>query len=74
MSNKFKDIFKIGAAVAKPFVPGAAGSILEAVTKSLDDTDDVQNVGALKALAERVDECEHAILVLHKRLEKVEGK
>ncbi|HEV7698652.1 MAG TPA: hypothetical protein VGO43_00340 [Pyrinomonadaceae bacterium] len=71
--SKLKDLLKIGTAVAKPFAPGAVGSVLEAVNSSIQDKGDVQNEGALKALANRVDECEHAILVLHERLKKLGG-
>lgn len=71
--SKLKDILKIGTAVSRPFVPGAAGSVLDAVNASIQDKGDVANEGALKALAARVDEQEHAILVLHERLKKLEG-
>jgi hypothetical protein len=33
--DKIKDILAIGNAVAKPFLPGAAGSVLDAVTQVL---------------------------------------
>lgn len=70
--DKLSKILKIGSAVGKPFLPGAAGSILDAVTKSIADEDDPQNVEGLKALAERCDEIEHAILILDERLDALE--
>jgi len=66
--DKWKEIMKIGAAVGKPFIPGAAGSVLETVVKAIADEDDPQNVEGLKALAHRVDELEHAIVLIAKKL------
>lgn len=71
--DKFKQILSVGSVVAKPFLPGAAGSILEQVNGMVNDphksTDD-----AVKALAEKVDEYnnqqDQAILALHERLKK----
>lgn len=65
--DKIKGLLKIGTAISKPFVPGVAGSILDAVNKSLNDDNDPQNVEGLKALAKRVDELEQAVLVLAER-------
>lgn len=72
--SKLGDIFKIGAGVAKPFIPGVGGSILDAVTKSLNDKDDPENREALITLAHRCDELEAAVLVLHERVKKLEKK
>lgn len=66
--DKIKTILNIGTAVAKPFVPGAAGSILDAVTKSINDANDPQNVEGLKALAHRVDELEAAVLAIAEKI------
>ncbi|MEO7538876.1 MAG: hypothetical protein ABIV21_02530 [Pyrinomonadaceae bacterium] len=71
--NKFKDILKIGAGVARPFAPGAVGSILDVVNATLDKGDaSPTSAGALQELAAHVDETGEAILVLHRRIEKLE--
>lgn len=72
--GKFKDIFKVGSGVAKIFVPGSVGSILDAVNKGIDDTDDPANAEAIKALAADNDEQTAAILALHERVKKLEKK
>lgn len=69
--GKFKEIFAIGsAAAAKPFVPGAAGSVLDAVTKGIADKGDPKNEQVLKDMAAHNDEQDRAILALHERLKK----
>jgi hypothetical protein len=65
--DKIKQILKIATPIAGAFIPGAAGSILDAVTKSINDDGDPQNVEGLKALAKRVDELEAAVLILAER-------
>lgn len=75
--SKFKDIFKIGAAVAKPFVPGAAGSVLDAVTKGLDTQGNPasgKTVEVIKQIAADNDEQTRAILALHERNEDQERR
>jgi hypothetical protein len=79
MSNKkskFREILKIGSAVAKPFVPGSVGSILDAVNGHLDPKTgkgtDVEK--ALQTLAEDNDAQSEAILALHERVKKLEAK
>jgi hypothetical protein len=71
--DKFKDILKIATPIAKPFVPGAAGTILDQVNGILNDPKQ-PNEDAVKALAARVDEYNNeqdkAILALHDRLKK----
>ena len=77
MGIKLKDIFKIvkvGTAISKPFVPGAVGSVLDEVTKSIEDKGDPQNEGALKTMAEVNDQQTEAILALHERVRKLEQK
>jgi hypothetical protein len=75
--GKFKEIFGIGSAIAKPFVPGAAGSILDAVTKGLDSTGNPasgKTADAIKQLAADNDEQTQAILALHERIKILEAK
>ena len=84
MGLKLKDILKgvkIGTEVGKVFVPGGAGKILDVVNKSIDDNDDPANADALKALAavnkeqsEQIAELTQAVLALHERVKKLEGK
>lgn len=75
MSNgKLKEIFKIGSGVAKIFVPGSVGSVLDVVNKSLSDKDDPANADAIKALAGHIEELTQAVLVLHERVKKLESK
>lgn len=85
MGVKLKDIIKtakIGTEVGKLFVPGAAGKVLDIVSKGLDASDDSESMeSALKALAGRVDELTanveelgQALIAVHKRVEKLEGK
>lgn len=71
--NKFKDILKIGSGIAKPFAPGAVGSILDVVSTTLDKGGaSMASTNAVKELAAHVDELGEAILVLHKRIETLE--
>lgn len=72
--SKFSKIFKIGAGIAKPFVPGIAGSALDVVSNSIADHGDPKNEGALKALAADNDEQTAAILALHERVEALENR
>lgn len=43
---------KLGSNVAKVFLPGGAGVIIDIVNQSIDDKGDPNNEAALKALAE----------------------
>ena len=73
--KKFKDIFGVASKIAKPFVPGGAGSILEKVNEGLNGGNSSNSsVTAIKELATRVDEYndqqDQAIIALHERLKK----
>lgn len=75
--DKFKEILNIGAAVAKPFVPGSAGTALSAVTEAINSHADKPSdatAAALKKLAEDNDEQTAAILALHERVKALEAK
>lgn len=77
MGLKLKEIFKavkIGTSIGSMVLPGGVGKILDVVNKSIEDKNDPNNEEALKALAEVNDEQSQAILALHERLEKLEGK
>lgn len=73
--DKFKSIFGTVAPIAKPFIPGAAGSILERVNAGLNGgNSSTSSATAIKELATRVDEYneqqDQAIIALHERLKK----
>jgi hypothetical protein len=72
--DKFREIFKVGVAVSKPFIPPTIGSVLDVVSKSVNDKDDPANEKALEALARDNDAQTAAILALHERVKKLEGK
>jgi len=73
--SKFKDILGIATAVAKPFVPGAAGSVLEAVNGHLNKGGlSGELPEAIKRLGEDNDEQTQAILALHERNEDQERR
>lgn len=84
MGVKIKDILKavkIGTSVGSVVLPGGVGKILDAVNKSIDDKDDPNNETALKALAEEnsrqsseIKELTEAVLALHERVKKLEGR
>lgn len=77
MPNKITDILKIvkvGTAVGKVFVPPAVGKVLDIVTNSIQNDEDPANEEALIALAKINDEQTEAILALHARVAKLEGK
>lgn len=73
--NKFKDILGIGSAVAKPFVPGQVGSVLDAVNGHLSKGG-VNGAlpDSIKQLAADNDEQTKAILALHARNEDQERR
>jgi hypothetical protein len=66
--GKFKDILAIGSAVGKPFLPGAAGSILDAVNGhlSMGGASDASKASAQQLAADN-DEQTAAIIRLHER-------
>lgn len=76
--DKFKEIFGIASTIAKPFVPGAAGSILDVVGNSLHGSESEKDVpgvvDSLKHLAEDNDAQTQAILALNARLKVLEEK
>lgn len=72
--SKFKDIFKIGSGVAKVFVPGGVGKVLDVVNAGLNDDNDPANTESLKALAADNDEQTQAILALHERVKALEAR
>jgi hypothetical protein len=73
--SKFKEILAIGSAVAKPFVPGQVGSVLDAVNGHLHKGGIAGPLpDALKKIAADNDEQTEAILALHARLKAVETK
>lgn len=77
MGFKIKDMLKavkIGTSVGKVFLPGGVGKVLDVVNESIGDKNDPQNEGALKVLAEVNDEQTEAILALHERVKKLEGR
>jgi hypothetical protein len=77
MGVKKRDIFKIvkiGTGIAKVFVPGGVGKILDVVNDNIEDESDPANTESLKALAEVNDEQTEAIFALHTRLKTLEDK
>ena len=77
MGIKLKDIFKavkIGTGVGKVFLPGGVGKVLDVVNSSISNEKDPNNEVALKTLAEINDQQTEAILALHERVKKLEGK
>lgn len=73
--DKFKEIFAIASTVAKPFVPGGAGSGLDAVNNGLNKGG-ASNASseAIRQLAKDNDEQTQAILALHERVKALESK
>jgi hypothetical protein len=67
-------VVKVGLPVAKVFVPGGVGQVLDVVNKSIADDSDPANEEALRTLAKVNDEQTEAILALHARVKKLEGK
>lgn len=67
-------IVKIGTGIGKVFVPGAVGSVLDAVNKSIANDEDPANEEALKTLGSVNDEQTQAILALHERVKALEAK
>lgn len=76
--SKFKEIFSVVAPIAKPFVPGAAGTVLDAVTKGMaanpQSPPSPASADAIKQLAADNDEQTQAILVLHDRIKVLEKR
>ena len=73
--DKFKEIFNIASTVAKPFVPGGANSVLDAVNNGLNKGNpSPASADAIKKLAQDNDEQTQAILALHERVKALEAK
>jgi len=72
--SKFKDIFKVASGIAKPFVPGIGGSILDVVNSSIENHNDPGNSEGLKALAENDHEQDQAILAIHARQNDLDAR
>lgn len=73
--NKFKDILAIGSAVAKPFVPGGVGKVLDEVNDTLGSRRvSPASADAIKQLAADNDEQTQAILALHERVKALEAR
>ena len=73
--DKFREIFAIAAPIAKPFVPGAAGSVLDAINKGLNNGGASNaSAEALRKLAADNDEQTQAIIALHERVKALEAK
>jgi hypothetical protein len=73
--GKFKEILSIGSAVAKPFVPGSVGKVLDAVNGQLEKGGaSAASSDAIKQLAADNDEQTAAILALHERVKALEAK
>ncbi len=73
--DKFKDILAIGSAVAKPFIPGGVGKVLDVVNSSLSKGGVSGPLPeSIKQLAADNDEQTQAILALHQRNEDQEQR
>lgn len=75
--GKFKEIIAAAAPIAKPFVPGAAGSVLDIVTKTIAEHQSPPSGASAEAFAKLsaiVDEQTAAILALHERVKVLEAK
>lgn len=73
--GKFKDILAIGSEVAKPFVPGGVGKVLDAVNGHLNKGGaSPASAESLKQIAADNDEQTQAILALHERVKALEAK
>lgn len=73
--DKFKEILAIATPIAKPFIPGGAGTVLDQVNQVLKPGNASPDATkAIQALASRVDayndQQDQAILSLHERLKK----
>ena len=75
--DKLKEILAVAGPLAKPFLPGAAGSILDVVTKGLEahgDPASGASTDAIKQLAAVNDTQTQAILILNDRIAALEAK
>jgi hypothetical protein len=75
--DKFKDILAIGTALGKPFIPGAAGTALDAVNQALhggQDKPSAASSDAIKQLAADNDEQTKAILSMFEYVKKLEAR
>lgn len=73
--DKFKEIFGMVEPLAKPFIPGGVGTILDQVNQVLKPGNASPDATkAIQELAARVDsyndQQDQAILALHERLKK----
>ena len=77
MGIKIKDILKgvkIGSGIAKVFVPGGAGQIIDIVNKSIDNDDDPQNTEALKEMAESIKQLTEVAEIQEARIRELEKR
>jgi hypothetical protein len=72
--GKLKKFIKPGTMIAKVFLPGAAGTVLDIVTESIADPADANNEAALKVLAEAVDAQSEISSIHESRLNALEAK
>ncbi len=80
--DKFKDIFNMVEPLAKPFVPGVAGSILDKVNAGLNNGGvNGPLPDSIKHIADETDQTQQALLALthvvadqNERLAKLEAK
>ncbi len=72
--SKFSDIFKIGSAIGKQFLPPAGGTILDVVNEQLEKNAPSNAADAVVALAKNDHDQDVAILALHERLKALESK
>jgi hypothetical protein len=71
--DKFKQIFAAAEPLAKPFVPGGVGNVLDVVNGALNKgAPSPASADAIKQLAVDNDQQTQAILALHARLKAAE--
>lgn len=64
----WKKVLKIGTEVSKPFVPGAAGSIIDIVSHNIADDSDPDNSHGLEQMSIRIENLEKAVEILASRI------
>lgn len=73
--GKFKMIVGVATGLAKPFVPGAAGTLLDVVNGTLNGgTSSPTSATALTQIAADNDEQTEAILAMHARQEDFDAR
>jgi hypothetical protein len=72
--DKITKIIKIGSGVAKPFVPGSIGDLLDVVNKGLADETDPANEKVLKEMAKVNDAQTEAIIAISTRQDALEAR